>query len=274
MTASLQTENLSVVFDTHVALRDVNLTLPIGKVTTLLGTNGCGKSTLMRTLARAIAPTEGQVLLNGQNIRAIRRRALARTIGFLPQAPLTPQGMTVQDLVSRGRAPHMGALSAWTKQDSDAVAHAIEAVRLQDQLSKAVDALSGGQRQRAWIAMVLAQKTPYLLLDEPITHLDMVHQIELLDRIREANLANGKTIIMVLHDLNLAARYSDNLVFLKEGKLVAHGAPSATLTEEILKDSFNLNARIINDPVHHSRLVIPLSDARYMEPSIEQNQYG
>ncbi|MGO1834403.1 MAG: ABC transporter ATP-binding protein, partial [Actinomycetaceae bacterium] len=192
-------------------IEDLTLAVPPGRITAIVGANACGKSTLLRAMSRLLAPSKGQVVLDGRRVHQIPARQLARTLGLLPQTPLAPEGITVADLVGRGRHPHQGVLSRWTAEDEAAVARALEATSSVELADRPVDELSGGQRQRVWIAMVLAQQTDILLLDEPTTFLDVCHQIEVLDLLTDLNADRGTTIVMDLHDLNLAARYADHL---------------------------------------------------------------
>lgn len=255
---SLRTERLSLGYPGRRVIEDLSLALPPGRVTAILGPNGCGKSTLLRALARLIAPLEGRVTLNGADLRAENTRLLARRLAILPQAPLAPDGITVGELVGRGRAPWRGFLQPWSARDADAVAQALDAVAMREHATRPVAELSGGQRQRVWIALALAQDTAVLLLDEPTTWLDLPHQIEVLQLLRERNRQTGTTIVSVLHDLNLAARFCDHLVLLGGAGLVAEGPPEHVLTAENLRVSFGLASRIIADPVSGTPLVIPL----------------
>lgn len=242
----------------RIVLRDLTLSLPPGKVTAILGPNGCGKSTLLRACARLLPPLSGRVTLGAQDVRRIDSRALARRLAILPQQSLAPEGITVADLVARGRAPWRGLMAGWTPQDAAAVEGALAAVGLEGLAARPVAELSGGQRQRVWIALVLAQQTATLLLDEPTTWLDLPHQIEVLRLLQKMNRERGITVVSVLHDLNLAARHSDHLVLLGPEGLVAEGAPDAVLTAPALERAFGLQARIIADPVTATPMVVPL----------------
>lgn len=269
MTAhTLIASQLSAGYGDTTILNGLDLAVPPGKITVIVGANACGKSTLLRTMSRLISPREGQVLLDGKSIHHSPSRELARTLGLLPQSPIAPEGITVVDLVSRGRYPHQGMFSRWTGKDDEAVAAALEATKTVDLADRSVDELSGGQRQRVWIAMALAQQTDVLLLDEPTTFLDISHQIEVLDLLTDLNRARGTTIVMVLHDLNLAARYADQLVAMAGGKLHIAGKPEEVLTEQHMRDVFGLESRIITDPTSGRPIMLPIG----RHQMIEQNQ--
>ncbi|WP_210725884.1 ABC transporter ATP-binding protein [Modicisalibacter radicis] len=239
-------------------LEAINLTIPPGRNTAIVGANACGKSTLLRTLSRLLAPERGKVLLDGHSIHRLPARRLAQQLGLLPQSPIAPEGITVLDLVSRGRHPHQGPFARWSAADEAAVAEALEATATTDLAGRTVEALSGGQRQRVWIAMALAQQTNILLLDEPTTFLDINHQIEVLDLLTDLNRERGTTIVMVLHDLNLAARYADVLVAMAKGRVYGLGAPEEVLTEQMVQEVFGLESRIMEDPVTGKPMMIPL----------------
>ena len=257
-TAGLQARGLTLGYGTRRVISALDLDLPLGRVTVILGPNGCGKSTLLHAFARLRAPLAGQILLEGQDLQAAPARAFARRLAILPQAPLAPPGIHVADLVRRGRAPWRGLLQPWSRTDAEACAAAIDAVGLQDMADLALDTLSGGQRQRAWIALVLAQATPFLLLDEPTTWLDLPHQIEILSLLQRLNRDRGITVVSVLHDLNLAARYSDHLVLMGPDGIVAQGAPAEVITEGHLQTAFALSARVLPDPVTGAPMVCPV----------------
>jgi iron complex transport system ATP-binding protein len=254
---ALKTEILTLGYRDRIVIQDLTLELPDGKVTSILGPNGCGKSTLLKAMARLIQPLSGHVSLAGDEILKIETRALARRLAILPQASKAPEGITVADLVKRGRTPWRGLLAPWSEADAEACERALREVGLADLAERAVDELSGGQRQRAWIALVLAQDTPYLLLDEPTTWLDLTHQLEVLSLLRQRNRAHGTTVVTVLHDLNLAARFSDHLVLLGREGLVETGAPDKVLTEANLEKAFGLKAMVIPDPVTGTPMVVP-----------------
>ncbi|MGP3698161.1 ABC transporter ATP-binding protein [Rhodobacter sp. NSM] len=253
----LAARSLSVGYGTRRVIEDLDLELPGGRMVSILGPNGCGKSTLLRALGRLLPPARGTVALDGQDLRRYGARALARRLAILPQSPLAPEGILVGDLVRRGRLPWRGVLSPWRAADQAACEAALQAVRLDDLADRPLDELSGGQRQRAWIALVLAQSTPLLLLDEPTTFLDLVHQIEVLSLLRHRNLETGLTVVSVLHDLNLAGRFSDLVVLLGPRGIVAIGPPREVLTAPNLRAAFALEADIHRDPRTGTPLVIP-----------------
>ncbi|RLK49584.1 ABC transporter ATP-binding protein [Microbacterium telephonicum] len=235
----------------------IDLTVPAGSISVIVGANACGKSTLLKTLARLIPAQRGTVVLDGTRIDQIPTKELARTLGLLPQQPVAPEGIAVADLVGRGRHPHQKLFRSWTAADDRAVAEALAATGVLELSDRAVDELSGGQRQRVWIAMALAQQTDVLLLDEPTTFLDVSHQIEVLDLLTDLNRSRGTTIVMVLHDINLAARYADHLFALRRGTLIASGAPAEVVTSELIRDVFDLDSVVLPDPVSGSPMVLP-----------------
>lgn len=256
---TLAAAGLSLGYGERLVVDDLTVTIPPGKVTVVVGANACGKSTLLRGLARLLAPRSGAVLLDGADIASRPTKDVARVLGLLPQTPIAPEGITVADLVGRGRYPHQGWLRRWTPDDDAAVADALELTGVLDLAGRSVDELSGGQRQRVWIAMTLAQRTPLLLLDEPTTFLDVAHQVDVLDLLADLNRDLGRTVVMVLHDLNLAARYAHHLVAMKDGRIVAEGAPADVVTETIVEEVFGLRSRVVPDPVTGTPLVVPLS---------------
>jgi iron complex transport system ATP-binding protein len=247
----------TIAYGDRVVVHGADLAIPPGRISVIVGANACGKSTLLKAMARLLAPREGAVLLDGRDVHRIPTRELARTLGLLPQSPTVPDGVTVADLVARGRHPHRRALQPWTAEDSAAVAEALTATGMAEHAERNVDELSGGQRQRAWIALALAQRTDVLLLDEPTTYLDIAHQVEVLDLLVDLNRARGTTVVMVLHDLNLAARYADELFAVREGRLVAQGAPGDVLTAALVREVFDLAAEVVPDPVSGTPLVVP-----------------
>ena len=260
MTAShtLAGRDLTLSYGERTIIDGFSLDLVPGTITSVVGANGCGKSTLLRALARLLQPQSGEVLLDGEPIRSKPSREVARTLGLLPQSPIAPEGITVTDLVGRGRTPHQKPLSRWNQHDYEAVSTALDATGIADLADRPVDELSGGQRQRVWIAMALAQETDILLLDEPTTFLDVAHQVEVLDLLVDLNRERGTTVVMVLHDLNLAARYSDTLVAVRAGRLHACGAPSDIVTGELVRDVFGLESQIITDPVSGTPIITPI----------------
>ncbi|WP_197034748.1 ABC transporter ATP-binding protein [Glycomyces sp. NRRL B-16210] len=239
----------------------LSVDIPEGEFTVILGPNACGKSTLLKALARMLKPTAGQVLLDGRDIHTQPTRAVARRLGLLPQSPIAPDGITVADLVARGRYPHQGILRQWSAEDERVVAEAMAATDITELGARGVDELSGGQRQRVWIAMVLAQQTPLLLLDEPTTFLDITHQIEVLDLCAKLH-QEGRTLVAVLHDLNQAARYATHLIAMREGDIVAEGPPAEIVTAAMVDQVFDLPCRIIDDPETGTPLVIPSAGNR------------
>ncbi|EUB98571.1 Iron-chelate-transporting ATPase [Rhizobium sp. CF080] len=262
---SLTASRLSAGYNDVEILHALDLTVPPGKITAVVGANACGKSTLLRTMSRLISPSQGHVLLDGKSIHRTPSRELARTLGLLPQSPIAPEGITVADLVSRGRHPHQSLFSRWTREDDEAVDSALAATKTTELAERPVDELSGGQRQRVWIAMALAQQTEVLLLDEPTTFLDINHQVEVLDLLTDLNHARGTTVVMVLHDLNLAARYADYLVAIAGGQVHVAGRPEDVLTEENVRQVFGLESRVITDPTSGRPIMLPIGRHRMAE---------
>ena len=252
---ALEARGLVVVYDGKVVVDGVDLALPEGSFTVILGPNASGKSTVLRALARVLKPESGDVLFDGRALGEYGSKELARRMGLLPQDAIAPEGMRVADLVSRGRYPHHSALQRWTSADDTATREALAATNTADLAERYVDQLSGGQRQRVWVALLLAQQTPVMLLDEPTTFLDIAHQYELLDLLRDLN-TQGKTVIAVLHDLNQAARYADNLVLMKEGHVIATGTPSELITADRVGDVFGIDAVVTPDPVTGTPMVV------------------
>ena len=244
-------------FDQTIVLDRLSAQIPDGAFVAIIGPNGCGKSTLLRTFARVLQPTAGHVLLDGKAISSCRTKEVARTVGLLPQVSLAPEGIRVADLVARGRAPHQSVFNQWSSADEQAVAAALAATRLTELSGHLVDELSGGQRQRVWIALLLAQQTPILLLDEPTTFLDIAHQYELLDLFRAFH-EGGKTVVAVMHDINQAARYADHLIVMHRGRVVTTGSPADIITAGLLADVFDLPALVVPDPVTGTPTVVPL----------------
>ena len=255
---ALHVKDVSVGYGERTVLDTLNVDIKRGAITSIVGPNGCGKSTLLRTMSRLLNPAKGEIVLDGKSIHDIPTRKLATQLGLLPQTPIAPDGIVVADLVGRGRTPHQGILGRWSQQDYDIVAEALETTGISDLAERSIDELSGGQRQRVWIAMALAQRTDTLLLDEPTTYLDVKHQLDVLDLLTELNRDRGTTIVMVLHDLNLAARYSDELVAVSGGKVFAHGHPREVITKENVKSVFGIDSVIITDPVSDQPAVMPI----------------
>jgi len=254
----LAASGLSLGFDGRTVVRGLDLALDRGSVTTVIGPNGCGKSTLLKGLCRLLKPQQGRVLLEGRDIAAFPQRELALRMAVLPQTPLAPSGLTVTELVTRGRHPRQKWYQQFSVGDEAAVAAALEATDITDLSEVALEDLSGGQRQRAWISMSLAQESDLLLLDEPTTYLDLAHQVEVLELVRRLNRELGRTVVMVLHDISLAARYSDRIVAMKDGVIMAQGAPSEVVTPELLWEVFGLRAQVVTEPTEGRPHVIPL----------------
>ena len=254
--ARLQARGLSTGYDDRVIVKELDVDIPTGSFTVIIGPNGCGKSTLLRSLARLIKPFAGSVLLDGVDVSSVKTRDLATKIGLLPQSSIAPEGITVIDLVTRGRHPHQRMLQRWSRKDEEAVQAALERTRLTDLTTRVVDELSGGQRQRVWIAMALAQDTPLLLLDEPTTYLDISHQIDVLD-LCSALQREGRTLVAVLHDLNQATRYATNLIAMKGGRIVAQGNPTEVVTADLVEEVFGVRSSVIPDPETGTPLIVP-----------------
>lgn len=253
-----QAEQIVAGYDHRTVIQGVSLVVPSNKISVIIGANGCGKSTLLKAMARLIKPTSGKITLDGKPIGKIPPKQLARVLGLLPQSPIVPEGISVADLVGRGRFPHQSLITGWTKKDYEAVAEAMEIMDITELANRNIDELSGGQRQRVWIAMALAQQTDILFLDEPTTFLDITYQVEILDLLTDLNRKLGTTIVMVLHDINLTARYADYIFALYNGKLVAEGDPSTVVTSTLVKEIFGLSCTVIEDPISGSPLVVPI----------------
>ncbi len=258
----LRARDLTLAYDRRVVVEGLQLDIPHGQVTAIVGPNGCGKSTVLRGLSRLLRPAAGQVLLDGRDIHALHTKQVARRLGLLPQSPVVPDGITVAELVGRGRHPHHGLLRQWTREDDEVVARALEQTGTADLADRPVDELSGGQRQRVWIAMVLAQHTDLLLLDEPTSFLDIAHQVEVLDLVRDLCDQQGTTVVMVLHDLAMAARYADHLIAMREGRIVAQGEPQDVVTAETVCDVFGIPCRVRWEEASGDLTVIPLGRHR------------
>lgn len=261
-TVRLRGEGLTLAYDQRTIAEELSVTIPADSFTVVVGPNACGKSTLLRALARMLRPRTGQVLLDGHDLSTMPSKKVARTLGLLPQSSLAPDGITVADLVARGRYPHQGLLRQWSKEDERVVQESMAATRVQELSERFVDELSGGQRQRVWIAMAIAQQTPLLLLDEPTTFLDIQHQIDVLDLCAELHEEQDRTLVAVLHDLNQAARYATHLIAMHEGDIVAQGAPEEIVTVDLVEEVFGVRCQIIEDPESGTPLVIPAARRR------------
>ncbi|MFI7588947.1 ABC transporter ATP-binding protein [Spongisporangium articulatum] len=255
---TLDVEGVTLGYGDRTVVTDLDLRVPPGRITAVVGANACGKSTMLRAMSRLLAPQSGRVLLDGKELHRLPTKDVARTLGLLPQTPIAPEGIVVADLVSRGRHPHQRMLTRWSAQDDAAVAAALNATDTAELADRVVDELSGGQRQRVWIAMALAQETDLLLLDEPTTYLDVSHQVEVLDLLTDLNAERGTTVVMVLHDLNLAARYADHLVAVRRGRLHVAGPPAEVLTAEVVEEVFGMRSHVMPDPVSGTPIVLPI----------------
>lgn len=255
----LEARGLSLAYGRNRVIDGLDLTVPEGRVSALIGPNGCGKSTLLKGLGRILKPAEGAVLLDGRPIAELSTRAVALALGLLPQGPTAPEGLTVHALVAQGRYPHQGLFRRWSEDDERATRRALAITGLEALAGRPLDTLSGGQRQRAWIAMVLAQDTELLLLDEPTSFLDLGHQIEVLDLVAQLNSDEGRTVVMVLHDINQAFRYAHHLIVMKAGEVVARGDPERVITPELIQEVFGVPCRIVPDPVAGTPLCVPLA---------------
>lgn len=260
--AALAAEGISVGYASRLILEGVSLAIPRGKITALIGPNGSGKSTLLKALGRILPLAAGQVSVMGQPITQMPAKVLARTLSLLPQGPVTPEGISLRDLVGHGRFAHQGLWGKTSQADLEAINRAIRLTGLEDLADQPVEALSGGQRQRAWIAMVAAQEAEIMLLDEPTTYLDVAHQIEILTLLERLNQDCGQTVVMVLHDLNLAARHADHIIALRRGQIVAEGPPEAVITPAMLEQVFEIRTRVMQDPETGRPWAIPLPLAR------------
>jgi len=259
--ARLTVDAATIGYDKRVISHGLSVSIPDESFTVIVGPNACGKSTLLRGLSRLLKPAQGRVLLDGADIHTYKAKEVARRIGLLPQTSIAPDGITVADLVARGRYPYQKLIRQWTEADEDAVLAAMEATSVSELSGRLVDELSGGQRQRVWVAMALAQETGILLLDEPTTFLDITHQIELLELLTDLNLT-GRTLVAVLHDLNHAARFGTHLIAMKDGAIVAEGAPSEIVTAELVEEVFGLRCLVVPDPVSGTPSVVPLGRER------------
>ncbi|WZL75051.1 ABC transporter ATP-binding protein [Clostridiaceae bacterium 35-E11] len=258
----LQTNDLTLAYGDTIIINELDLKIPTGEITVFVGANGCGKSTLLRSLARLLKPKSGQVLLGVDRVDTLSTKEVAKRLAILPQGPIAPEGLTVLQLVKQGRYPHQSWLKQWSREDEKVVNQVLEATKMKDLADRNVNALSGGQRQRAWIAMSLAQKTDIILLDEPTTYLDLAHQIEILDLLFELNEVENTTVVMVLHDLNLACRYAHNIVAIRDKKIYAQGRPEDIVTSEMVRNVFKMKCHITADTLFGTPLCIPHGKGR------------
>ncbi|MFF4051439.1 ABC transporter ATP-binding protein [Streptomyces chartreusis] len=266
----LSADNVTLAYDQRVIAEQLSVEIPDNSFTVIVGPNACGKSTLLRALSRMLRPSQGRVLLDGQVIQSMPAKKVARTLGLLPQSSIAPDGITVADLVGRGRYPHQGILRQWSTEDERVVQESMERTGVAELADRYVDELSGGQRQRVWIAMALAQQTPLLLLDEPTTYLDIQHQIDVLDLCAQLHEEQGRTLVAVLHDLNHAARYATHLIALRGGAVIAEGAPNDIVTAELVEEVFGLRCQVIDDPETGTPLVVPA--ARKAREQVKKEQ--
>ncbi|RNB87632.1 ABC transporter ATP-binding protein [Brevibacillus fluminis] len=262
MATSLETKQLTLTYGEKPIIENLDLHIPQGQISVFIGKNGCGKSTLLRSLARLLKPKSGSILLDGKAIDQWQTKAVAKRLAILPQGPVAPEGLTILQLVKQGRYPYQSWLSQWSEEDERMVMEALHATNLTDLAERPVDSLSGGQRQRAWIAMTLAQGTETILLDEPTTYLDLAQQIEILDLLFELNEKEQRTIVMVLHDLNLACRYAHHIVAVNDRTIYAQGRPEEIITEQLVRDVFHMECQITHDPLYGSPMCIPYGKGR------------
>lgn len=258
---TIRVKNLKLAYDNHTVIEDVSLEIPENKITILIGANGCGKSTMLRSFARLLNPADGSIILNGRDMADISNKQIAKELTILPQTPVVSGSLTVKELVEMGRFPYQNWRNKLSEKDHEMVDVALKDTGIYDFADRTLDSLSGGQRQRAWIAMVLAQGTDIILLDEPTTYLDVTYQIEILDSLYKLNREDGKTIVMVLHDLNLSCRYADHMIALKDKKVHKQGSPEEVITKEIVKEVFLMDSEIHLDPLYKTPLCIPYSNA-------------
>ncbi|MFD8467149.1 ABC transporter ATP-binding protein [Streptomyces cyaneofuscatus] len=264
---TLQARDVRLGYGDREIVPGLSVTVPPGRITVIVGPNACGKSTLLRAMARLLAPSAGAVLLNGRSIQEMPTKEVAAVLGILPQSPTAPEGITVSDLVGRGRYPHQGWFRRWGAEDDEAVAQALLSTDVLELADRPVDELSGGQRQRVWIAMALAQRTDILLLDEPTTFLDASHQLDVLDLLTDLNRERGVTMVAVLHDLNLACRYADHMIAMKGGRILAEGRPVDIVTEELVGEVFGMRCSVIEDPASATPMVVPLGRHHVKDPA-------
>lgn len=269
MAQAIETEKLTLSYGNSIIINELDLQIPKGEITVFIGGNGCGKSTLLRSIARLLKPQAGAVLLEGEAISKLSTKEIAQKMAILPQSPIAPEGLTVLQLVKQGRYPYQNWLKQWSEEDEKKVNDALKATGIVELKDRTVDSLSGGQRQRAWIAMTLAQDTDIILLDEPTTYLDMTHQIEILDLLFELNEQEGRTILMVLHDLNLACRYAHNIVAIKDQKIYAQGQPEHVINCNLVQKVFGMECEVTMDPLFGTPLCIPYGKGRCILPKGE-----
>ncbi|WP_047983414.1 ABC transporter ATP-binding protein [Ornithinibacillus californiensis] len=262
---AISTNSLTLGYGEENIIQELDLAIPKGKITVFIGSNGCGKSTLLRSLARLLKPKSGSIVLDGHDIAHTPTKKIARNLAILPQSPSAPEGLTVLQLVKQGRYPYQNWLQQWSEKDEKAVKNALNVTGMADLADRKVDSLSGGQRQRAWIAMTLAQETDTILLDEPTTYLDMTHQIDILDLLYDLNQTEQRTIVMVLHDLNLACRYADHIVAIQDKKIYKQGNPDEIITPELMHRVFGLQCQVTCDPICGTPLCIPFSKGRHLK---------
>ncbi|VTR19059.1 iron(III) ABC transporter ATP-binding protein [Actinobacillus pleuropneumoniae] len=268
---TLEAKGLGLSYGGDFIFENLDLTVPIGKITVFIGSNGCGKSTLLRSMARLLKPQRGSVVLNGADIASLSTKDVARKLAILPQGPTAPEGLTVMQLVKQGRYPYQSWLRQWSREDEEAVTAALESTGLTELADRTVDSLSGGQRQRAWIAMTLAQETPIILLDEPTTYLDLTHQIEVLDLLYDLNAKEQRTIVMVLHDINLACRYADHIVAIRDGSIKAKGKPEDIINSDLMQTVFQLPCEIIPDPLYGTPMCVPRGKGKRRPSAVQPN---
>jgi iron complex transport system ATP-binding protein len=260
---SFKTENLNLGYGEYIVLKDINLSIPKNKVTILVGSNGCGKSTLLRTMARLLKPISGNVFLEEEDVLRKSTKEVAKKLAILTQSPTAPGDLTVFNLVKQGRYPYQSWLNQWSKEDERIVNYALERTGLTEIRDKKISDLSGGQKQRVWIAMTLAQQTEVILLDEPTNHLDIKYKIEVLDLLKKLNKDEGRTIVIVLHDINLACRYADHIVAIKDGRIYGEGEPDKIITEDFIKDVFEIEAKVMQCPVFNTPMCIVYQKGNY-----------
>ncbi|MFZ3590049.1 ABC transporter ATP-binding protein [Bacillus sp. DJP31] len=269
--SAIRTESLTLSYGDNIIINELDLQIPKGEITVFIGGNGCGKSTLLRSLARLLKPQKGSILLEGNSIAKLPTKEVAKQLAILPQGPVAPEGLTVLQLVKQGRYPYQNWLKQWSEEDEKAVRTALESTRMTELAERPVDSLSGGQRQRAWIAMTLAQDTDIILLDEPTTYLDMTHQIEILDLLFELNEKGKRTVVMVLHDLNLACRYAHHIVAIKNQTIYAQGKPEDVISCELVRDVFDVICEVTQDPLFGTPLCIPHGKGRCILPRLGES---